>query len=338
MLNLGEFDQLAQFKALNTEELKELAQVIDKRAYPKGEIIYSKNQDADHFYLIKQGEVEIGETTALKSSHIRLTLGPGAYLGGLPLLAEARHSNTVRVLTDCELLIFDRAGFEQLINRNPGCGLKIMRGIIIYLCLRIRKMSEKYTDMVDYMIDGEFYDSRHHMLMTGKRSATKKARELSPIKESELEGIPLFADFTAAEKKNIAHIMASCNYQAEEIIYEEHAKGGKLYIIKDGAVKISKRVQQHREVTLSTLEEGKFFGVLSLLEETEHTATTEAIKDSRILVIEKPAFEEFIKQAPACGIKMLSYICQNVYRLLSKIEQDYDYTSNYVWESGPYYL
>ncbi len=338
MLNIGELDQIAQFKALNAGELKEISQIMDKRTYLKGEIIYKKDQNADQFYLIKQGEVEIGETTALKSSHIRLTLGPGAYLGGLSLLAGARHSNTVCALNDCELLIFERAGFEKLINQNQSCGLKIMRDLIIYLCLRIRKISEKYTDMVDYMIDGEFYDSRHHMAMTEKSSAPAKAKKLSPITERELEGISLFADFSALEKKNIARIMTGCDYLAEELIYEEHTTGGKLYIIKDGAVKISKRVQQHREVTLSALEEGKFFGVLSLLEETEHTATVEAIKNSRILMIDKPGFEEFIKQAPGCGIKMMRYICQNVYRLLSKIEQDYDYTSNYVWESGPYYL
>jgi CRP/FNR family transcriptional regulator len=103
-------------------------------------------------------------------------------------------------------------------------------------------------------------------------------------------------------------------------------------------VKLSKLVQQDKTVTLSILDKGKFFGVLSLLEEAAHTAAAQAIRNSRILLMDKPAFEELMQQEPGCGLKIMGHICQEVYSLLNKIEQDFNHTSRYVWETGPFYL
>jgi CRP-like cAMP-binding protein len=338
MLNVHELDQVPQLKGLSSGELKQLAQIMDKRDYPKGETIFSKDQPANHFYLLIQGKVKIEEITSQKSPETSNALGPGAYLGDFSSSAKATYPNTIQALTDCKLLVFDKAGFNQLSTGNPGCGLKIIKSITINLCRRSRKLDERYTDMVDYMIDGEHYDSRHRMSTAEKGPGAAVAKALTPVTEHELEGIPLLAELTTNEKKKIAPIIGSGNYLAQEHIFAEHTRGGELYIVRAGAVKISKMIQQGKVLTLSILKEGKFFGVLSLLEEEEHTATVEAVKESQIFVINKLAFEEFMQQQPACGLKIMRHICQDVHRLLSKIEQDFDFTSKYVWESGPFYL
>jgi CRP-like cAMP-binding protein len=336
MLDVKELEGTPQFEGLNSEEFKQLSHIVAKGYYKKGEAIVKENQPDDSLYIIKKGEVKLEKSATQAGKHIGNLLGTGICLGSLSPSADVTYPTTVRALSDCELLVVDKAGFKQLTERNPGLGLKIMEGVTAYLCHLSRKLDERYIDIVDYMIDGELYGSRHRPPV--EEVVQAPAKPLTKVSARELTGISLFADFAADEREEIARIMNGCEYKEGEHIFVEHTSGGELYIIQAGMVKISKKTQEGKTTTLSILKEGKFFGVLSLLEQTAHTATAEVVKDSRILIMEKQAFEELARQDPRCGLNLMNHIYQEVYNLLNKIEHDLNFTSNYVWEAGPFYL
>ncbi len=339
-MDILELERIEQFKDLGRKELQRLAEVVAKEFYAKGEIIFQQQQPADFFYLLKQGVVKLEKIMPHEPPHVSSTLEAGAYLGNFSFLPEAKHSSTAQALADCELLVFNHAVFNRLTKQHPGCGLKILKGIIVYLCQLLRKMDEGYLNVVDYMIDGEFYGTRHQTPAAGEASELKQTgtKRLTPVTGEELYEIPLFVELSSRERESVAQAIAGCSYQEGENIFDEHTSGGKLFIVYQGVVKISKRVQQDKVITISILRGGRFFGVLSLFEDDMHSATAQAIRDSRVLSMEKQAFEELIQKEPRCGLKIMNHICQEVYDLMRKIEQDFHYTSKYVWETGPFYV
>ena len=343
MLEIQELESLLHLKGIGNKELEQLAHVIDKDHYSKGEVIFQEKQPIDSFYLVEHGEIELGkiEPPDEEVPHPSTTLGVGSYLGNLSLLTDARCSNTAMAVDDCDLLVFDKDGFKSLSKRIPSCILKISKDITVYLCQLLRRIDEKYVDMVDIMIDGVDYATRNQHVKGEEIPKLAQAKDRKPILASEVElvNIPLFADFTPHERKQVARIMTGCTYQEGEHIFLENRGEQELYVICDGMVKLTKKVQKEKTVTLGLLGNGKFFGVFSLLEDNKgHFATAQTLKDSYILTMEKSAFKELLWQNPSCGLKMMNRFRQEMCNLLRKIEYDFSFISKILYEAGPFYM
>lgn len=72
--------------------------------------------------------------------------------------------------------------------------------------------------------------------------------------------------------------MLEIPYQKGEIIIHEGTARRRLYVIKKGSVRVSKK---GKEVVV--LKEGDFFGEISLITAEYRTATVEARKDGEVL-------------------------------------------------------
>ncbi len=133
--------------------------------------------------------------------------------------------------------------------------------------------------------------------------------------------------------------MTGSTYQEGEHLFNENSGEQELYVICDGMVKLTKKVQKEKTVTLGLLGNGKFFGVFSLLEDNKgHYATAKTLKDSYILTMEKSAFKELLWQNPGCGLKMMNRFRQEMCNLLRKIEYDFSFISKILYEAGPFYM
>ena len=90
-----------------------------------------------------------------------------------------------------------------------------------------------------------------------------------------------------------------------EVLFGEGAAAEAFYLLKSGMVKLSKRSEE-REVVLTYLVAGNYFGEGSLLSDAPRTATATAIFASELIVLERSAFEAFLGQNPAVHEQLLS--------------------------------
>ena len=89
-----------------------------------------------------------------------------------------------------------------------------------------------------------------------------------------------------------------------EPIYEQGASGNCMFIIKEGAVKLSKQ-SKDKEEDLSVFEKGDFFGELCILEHSPRNERAVAVEDCLLVVIHRHTFVKMIKSNMEIAIRML---------------------------------
>ena len=78
-----------------------------------------------------------------------------------------------------------------------------------------------------------------------------------------LKRVPIFSQLCDDELEKIRKLCVTQHYQKDRLILIEEESGNTLFIIQRGRVKVSRVSDDGREVILSILEPGEFFGELS---------------------------------------------------------------------------
>ncbi len=91
---------------------------------------------------------------------------------------------------------------------------------------------------------------------------------------------------------------------AGELLFAEGELGDCMYLVRSGRVAIQKNSSRGL-ITISVLEEGDFFGEMSLLESQPRYATARAETDCVLSRIDMSDFEQLIQSEPELAVRML---------------------------------
>jgi CRP-like cAMP-binding protein/CheY-like chemotaxis protein len=92
------------------------------------------------------------------------------------------------------------------------------------------------------------------------------------------------------ELKNLSEGAKIKKYKKKEAIYVEGSSPNFLYLIEKGKVKIYREHQYGKELIVSLLKEGDFFGYTALLHENNYNESAESMEDTTIVMIPKDDF------------------------------------------------
>jgi CRP/FNR family cyclic AMP-dependent transcriptional regulator len=135
----------------------------------------------------------------------------------------------------------------------------------------------------------------------------------------DLKRVPLFSDLSEGELVRFADVTREREYPRNSIILFEDDPGDSLYIVSSGQVKVVLIGEDGREVILSVLNDGDFFGEMSLIDDEPRSAHVIAMKDSRLLVLRREDFQQQINQHPSIAVKLLKVLVQRLRRADAKI-------------------
>jgi len=91
----------------------------------------------------------------------------------------------------------------------------------------------------------------------------------------------------------------------EKVLFEEGAPADALYLIRSGMVKVSKR-SGDREIILSYLTAGNFFGEVALLPDARRTAAVATIFPTELVRLARADIEAFLDRHPEVGSDLLA--------------------------------
>ncbi len=103
------------------------------------------------------------------------------------------------------------------------------------------------------------------------------------------------------------------DYKDGSIIFEQNAIAETMYVILSGRVEVIKN-RKGLVTKLATLEEGDFFGEMSLFDNKPRSATVKALGDVRLLEIGKNKLLKSIMKDPALAFKMLEKMGSRIRR------------------------
>lgn len=135
-----------------------------------------------------------------------------------------------------------------------------------------------------------------------------------------LKYIPLFSELTDAELKEIVKLAVRQVYKKDNMILIEEEIGSTMFIILDGRVKISRISDDGREVILSILSEGDFFGEMSILDGQNRSANVVTLDDSKIMVIRREDFLQMLHDYPQIAINLLKELAGRLRRSDAQIK------------------
>lgn len=101
-----------------------------------------------------------------------------------------------------------------------------------------------------------------------------------------------------------------------DYVVQEQTVGKALYLVESGELKVSLSENNEREVILSFLKEGDFFGEMSLLDQKPHSANVIALKTTQLYVLQREDFLNYVEKYP----KTLFNILQKVFERLRKAD------------------
>lgn len=115
------------FKAMNAEEMMDLARRTAMKNYRKKEIIYLPGQPGQHIYLLKKGVVKISRLTPEGRELTLALLKPGEIFGELEVLGEKGGSTQAEAHSDVMICILNRNDLIGLMRSKPELGIRLSK-------------------------------------------------------------------------------------------------------------------------------------------------------------------------------------------------------------------
>lgn len=103
-------------------------------------------------------------------------------------------------------------------------------------------------------------------------------------------------------------------YEAGETIFREGERGECMFVLLEGAVELTVKVEGGQAVIKTVDTPNDFFGEMALLDERPRSASAKALARSRLLVVDGPSFESMILQNGRFALKIIKVLSERVRR------------------------
>jgi CRP-like cAMP-binding protein len=104
------------------------------------------------------------------------------------------------------------------------------------------------------------------------------------------------------------------------VIFAEGDLGTELMAVLVGAVKISVRSTEGRDIVLNIVHEGDVFGEIGLLDGYPRTADATAITYCELMEIERRDFLPFLRSQPDVAMQIIQILCSRLRRTTDQVQ------------------
>ena len=116
-----------------------------------------------------------------------------------------------------------------------------------------------------------------------------------------------FTDLKEPDIEALSSICQEENFKNGDTIFPEEGPGDKMYIIKAGSVKITKKVKD-QENTIAVINAGEFFGEMALLDGMPRSAAAKAGADTTVLTITRDNYQALRAKSPQTALKIVDIL------------------------------
>jgi CRP/FNR family cyclic AMP-dependent transcriptional regulator len=120
-----------------------------------------------------------------------------------------------------------------------------------------------------------------------------------------LRQVPLFAAFPETDLERLALLLRERRFARGAVILMQGDPGDALFLVADGQVKVVLIGEDGREVILSVLGPGSFFGEMALLDGEPRSAHVIAMEDAVLLQLRREDFQAQLRASPDMALGLL---------------------------------
>ena len=136
------------FCLLTNEELARVAGTLERKHFKAGEVLFREGDPGDFIAIISSGSVSVSKSTEFRGKNVILAKnGKGSFIGELSTVDEHPRSATVTATEETDVLVLTRRALEEINTTAPPIGLKIYKGLIRVLGLRLRQSAARISQI-----------------------------------------------------------------------------------------------------------------------------------------------------------------------------------------------
>jgi len=294
--------------------------------YKKGSyIVVEGRQNANRFFIIRQGKVRISKDVEVVAEEGGNILGPGDFFAVVSTMASHNHVETAQALTDVVLISVHKEQYGDLIQKNTPVAMKI----ILQFSKRLRYLDESLsritlkktadTDSSHLFHIAEYYirQSRYNQAYYAYAKYLKYCPmgDHVPTVQERMAKIGIYVkglklEFGPQEFNRI--------YPKNSMLFAEGEPGEELFIIQRGSVTIAKIVDNN-EVLLAVLKAGDIFGEMALLEAKPRVANAVAYEECQVMAVNRANFEHMIRTQPQLIAKLTTLLAERIWFIYKQL-------------------
>ena len=111
-----------------------------------------------------------------------------------------------------------------------------------------------------------------------------------------LRAVPIFAELGDDHIASLARHATRRRYPKDTVVFFENEEGDTFFMIIEGRIKVTILGDDGREIILSVLGPGDFFGEMALLDNEPRSATTIAIEEAELLLLSRSDFQSVVAE------------------------------------------
>lgn len=147
-----------------------------------------------------------------------------------------------------------------------------------------------------------------------------------------LQTSPLFQNMSDPEILTLGELFNEKIIDEGMTVFIENMPGESLYLIRQGAIKISKMLAEGDEKTLVILGAEDVFGEMAILDGAPRSATARVAERAHLLSMRKAEYESLCDKEPRLALKLT----RNIVRIFSRRirENNEEYIEMLLWSLG----
>ena len=126
---------------------------------------------------------------------------------------------------------------------------------------------------------------------------------------TQLKSVPLFSNLSNRQLDILYKAGVIKKFTRGDVIVYQDDPGDTFYIVVSGRVKVTLLNEDGKEIVLSILKGGDFFGELSLLDNAPRSANVIIVEDTSLFSLTRTQFYQLISARPDILRKVLKEIC-----------------------------
>jgi len=306
----NELRRMGLFRHFSDELLIPLARIAVPESVAANQAIFTENNETRDLNIIRQGSVHITRSTPV-GTQVLTSLTTGALFGEVSYLDRQPRSATAVAVGPTTVFTIPAEALDQAVADNRELAVSLLWGFWQSLADKVRAANLQMNEL--FGAPATPAPAHRAPVDLGRRIHLTEESKVDILREQGL---------SAQELRLLAKYSREKSFHADALIFREGEPGDSLYIVVDGAVRISRMVPGMGEECLLILSRGEVFGELALIDDRPRSADARAHGGPcTVFAVSKSLLEEVLSMDPDAAVQFLNLLCRLLCRRLRAMNE-----------------
>jgi CRP-like cAMP-binding protein len=305
-----ELRSMGLFRHFSDELIIPLAKLAEPRTFSNNDVLFAENEESRDLLIVREGTVHITRSTPV-GKQVLSTLDAGSLFGEVSFLDRLPRSATAQGVGKGSLYVIPASAIDAAVAANRELAVSLQWGFWQTLADKVRAANAQMSEL--FGTPSEPLPMERDENGAGDRVHVTEETKLDILREQGL---------SAQELRLLAKYSHERRFPADALIFAEGEPGDCLYIVLEGAVRISRMVPGMGEECLAILERGEVFGELALVDDQPRSADARAHSSTTtVFAISRSLLEEVLSMDPDAAVQFLNLLGRLLCRRLRAMNE-----------------